>query len=186
MIVLPNEPELVARAATEPDAFASIYHHYLPRLYKYMRYRIGDRNEAEELTSEVFVRVLTKINSYRPERGPFSGWLFTIAHNIVVDYLRARNRRNYVSLEVSGQRASDGEKPEEMAIHNETREKLLSALSGLTDRERNLIAFKFSAGLTNHTIAEISGLSESNVAVILYRAMRRLRSELDGEVKNYE
>lgn len=100
---LPNEPELVARAATEKDALAAVYDHYLPRLYKYMRYRVGDINEAEELTSQVFERVLTKIGSYRPERGSFAGWLFAIAHNTVVDYLRAQKRRSRVPLEVLGE-----------------------------------------------------------------------------------
>lgn len=178
--MLPDEPELVARAATDPAAFASVYDHYLPRLYKYMRYRVGDINEAEDLTSQVFERVLTKIGSYRPERGPFAGWLFAIAHNTVVDYLRDQKRRNRVPLEVLGETACAGPGPEETVIYNESREKLLTALSRLSDRERNLIALKFSAGLTNQAIAEISGLTQSNVAVILYRSVRRLRAELDA------
>jgi len=179
--ILTDEPGLVARAATDPAAFASIYDHYLPRVYKYMRYRVGDINEAEDLTSQVFERVLTKIGSYRPERGPFAGWLFAIAHNIVVDHLRAKKRHGLVPLEVPGVTACSGMGPEETVIYNESREKLLAALSRLTGRERDLIALKFSGGLPNRTIAGISGLTESNVAVILYRAVRRLRAELDAE-----
>jgi len=179
--MLPDEPELVARAATEPAAFASLYDYYLPRLYKYMRYRVGDMDAAEELTGQVFERVLAKIGSYRPERGPFTAWLFAVAHNTVADYLRTQKRRRLISLEVIGETACTAAGPEETAIRNETREKLLAALSRLTDRERNLIALKFSAGLTNRTIAELSGLTQSNVAVILYRAVRRLRAELRGE-----
>ena len=187
MAKLPDEAELVTRAKSEPDAFATVYHYYLPRLYKYMRYRVGDRSDAEELTSQVFERVLTQIDSYCPERGPFAGWLFAIAHNTVVDYQRIQKRHTQVSLEALGQRACNGAGPENMVIYNESRKKLLAALSGLTDRERNLIALKFSAELTNRTIARISGLGESNVAVILYRTVRRLRAELDDcEVKCYE
>ena len=96
---LTNELELVARSTTEPSAFAAVYDHYLPRLYKYMRYRVSDINEAEELTSLTFERVLTKISSYRPERGTFANWLFAIANNTFVDYLRAKKRRTHVSLE---------------------------------------------------------------------------------------
>ena len=182
--MLSNEAELVARAATEPAAFASVYEHYFQRVYKYMRYRVGDMTEAEELTSRVFERVLTKIGNYCPERGTFAGWLFAIAHNTVVDYLRAQKRHRLVPLEVLGETACSGTGPEETVIHNQSREQLLTALSSLTDRERNLIALKFSARLTNHAIAEISGLTESNVAVILYRALRRLRAELDGSRKH--
>lgn len=179
--VLPDEAELVARAATELDAFASVYDYYWPRLYKYMRYRVGDAHEAEELTSQVFERVLVKIDSYRPERGAFGGWLFAIAHNTVVDYRRRLNRHRRVSLEMLGEMACTGGGPEETVIIDENRERLLVALAGLVDAERNLIALKFSAGLSNRVIAEICGLTPSNVAVILYRAVRRLRVKLEAE-----
>jgi len=184
--ILPGEAELVARAATDQDAFAALYDFFLPRIYKYMRYRVGDINEAEELTSQVFERVLGRIGSYRPERGPFAAWLFAIAHNTVVDYQRAQKRRSRVPLELIRETiwetACTAAGPEETVIRNERREKILSALSRLSDRERNLIALKFSAGLTNRVIAEMSGLTRSNVAVILYRAVRRLRAELDLEM----
>ncbi|BAF60469.1 hypothetical protein PTH_2288 [Pelotomaculum thermopropionicum SI] len=86
-----------------------------------------------------------------------------------------------IPLEVLGETACSLTGPEETAIYNESREQLLTALSRLNDRERNLVALKFSAGLTNRAIAGIAGLTESNVAVILYRAVRRLRAELDAE-----
>ncbi|BAF60450.1 DNA-directed RNA polymerase specialized sigma subunit, sigma24 homolog [Pelotomaculum thermopropionicum SI] len=179
--VLADKAELAVRAATEPVAFASIYDHYVSRVYKYMRYRVGDPTEAEDLTSQVFERVLAKIGGYCPERGPFAGWLFAIAHNTVVDYLRSQKRHRLVPLEVMAEAACSGTGPEEVVINIETREKLLAALSRLTDRERNLVALKFSAGLTNRAIAGITGLTESNVAVILFRAMRRLRAELEAK-----
>ncbi|MCL6611581.1 MAG: sigma-70 family RNA polymerase sigma factor [Peptococcaceae bacterium] len=179
--LLTDEAELAARAAIDPAAFASIYDHYLPRVYKYMRYRVVDVNEAEDLTSLVFERALAKIGSYRPDRGTFAGWIFAVAHNTVVDYLRSQKRHRPVPLGVMVEAACSGTGPEEAAIYNESREKLLSALSRLNDRERNLVALKFSAGLTNRAIAGITGLSESNVAVILYRAVRRLRAEMEAE-----
>jgi len=178
--MLPDEAELVARAAIEPDAFASVYDHYFPRVYKYMLYRVGNVDVAEELTSQVFERVLTKIGSYRPERGTFAGWLFAIAHNTVVDHMRAKKRHGLFPLEVLGVTANPGMGPEETVICKERREKILAAMSSLTDRERNLIALKFLAGMSNRAIAEIAGLTENNVAVILYRAVRRLRAELDA------
>jgi len=179
--MLSDELELVARAAKDPAAFAAVYNYYLPRVHKYMRYRVGDINEAEELVSQVFERILTGIGSYRPGRGAFAAWLFAIAHNTVVDYLRAQRRRNRVVFGIPPETACAAAGPEETVIYNEIRERLLRALSRLTDRERNLIALKFSAGLSNRTIAEIAGLTQSNVAVILYRAVRRLRAELDAE-----
>jgi len=176
--VLPNELALVARATAEPAAFAAIYDHYFPRVYNYVRYRVGDAETADDLTAQVFERALVNIGRYRPERGPFAAWLFAIARNAVSDCLRAQRRRRWLSLEVLHDRASAEPQPEEVAIRNETHAELLAAVARLSDRERDLIALKFAAGLTNRRIAKLTGLSESNVGVILYRAMRRLRAEL--------
>lgn len=175
--VLANELALVACATAEPAAFAAIYDHYFPRVYNYV-HRIGDAGVADDLTAQVFERALVNIGRYRPERAPFAAWLFAIARNAVSDYLRAQRWRRWLSLEVLRDRASRDPQPEEVAIHNETHAELLAAVARLSGRERDLLAFKFGAGLTNRHIAEITGLSESNVGVILYRAVRRLRAEL--------
>jgi RNA polymerase sigma-70 factor (ECF subfamily) len=176
--VLSNELALVARAMAEPAAFAVIYDHYFPRVYNYVRYRVRDAETADDVTAQVFERALVRIGSYRPERAPFATWLFAIARNAVNDYLRAKRRRRWLSLEMLRDRASAEPQPEEVAVHSETRAELLAAVARLSDRERDLIALKFAAGLTNRRIAELTGLSESNVGVILYRAVRQLRTEL--------
>jgi RNA polymerase sigma-70 factor (ECF subfamily) len=184
--VLPNELALVARATAEPAAFAAIYDHYFPRVYNYVRYRVGDVEAADDLTAQVFERTLVNIGRYRPERAPFAAWLFAIARNAVSDYLRAQRRRRWFSLEMLRDRSSAEPQPEEVAIGNETRAELLAAVARLSDRERDLIALKFAAGLTNRRIAELTGLSYSNVGVILYRAVRRLRAELNVKEGDHE
>jgi RNA polymerase sigma-70 factor (ECF subfamily) len=178
--VLPNELALVARAIAEPAAFVTIYDHYFPRVYNYVRYRVRDAATADDVTAQVFERALVSISSYRPERGPFAPWLFAIARNAANDHLRAQKRRRWLSLEVLRGQTSAEPQPEEIAVHNETRAELLAAVARLSDRERDLIALKFAAGLTNRRIAELTGLSESNVGVILYRAVQRLRAELSA------
>lgn len=179
--VLPNELALVTRATIEPAAFAAIYDHYFPRVYNYVRYRVRDAETADDVTAQVFERALVNIDSYRPERAQFAAWLFAIARNGVNDHLRAQKRRRWLSLEALCDRASAEPRPEEVAIHNETRAELLAAVARLSDRERDLIALKFAARLTNRRIADLTGLGESNVGVILYRAVRRLRAELTGK-----
>jgi RNA polymerase sigma-70 factor (ECF subfamily) len=175
---LPNEQAWVARAVAEPAAFAVVYDHYFPRVYNYVRYRVGDAGIADDITAQVFERILVNMADYRPERGPFAAWLFAIARNAVNDYLRARSRHPWLTLDGLRPQARDDPKPEEQAIRDETRAELLIAVSHLNDHERELIALKFVAGLTNRHIAELTGLKESNVGVILYRAVRRLRAEL--------
>lgn len=184
--VLPNELALVARARVEPAAFAAVYDHYFPRVYNYVRYRVSDAATADELAALVFERVLAKIGLYRSERAPFAAWLFAIARNAVNDHLRARKRQRWLSLEVLGERLSAGPKPEEIVVRKEAHAELLAAVARLSDRQRHLVALKFAAGLTNRRIAALTGLSESNVGVILYRTMRKLRAELSAEENDHE
>ncbi|MDY6876213.1 MAG: sigma-70 family RNA polymerase sigma factor [Chloroflexota bacterium] len=179
--VLPNELALVARATAEPAAFAAIYDHYFPRVYNYVRYRVQDAEAADDVTAQVFERALVNIGRFSPERAPFAAWLFAIARNAANDYLRAQRRRRWLSLQVLRDWASAEPQPEEVVIRDETRAELLASLARLSDRERDLIALKFAAGLTNRHIAELTGLGASNVGVILYRAVRRLRAELSAK-----
>ncbi|MCG9966580.1 sigma-70 family RNA polymerase sigma factor [Pelotomaculum terephthalicicum JT] len=180
-VALPNEQDLVDRSVHDPAAFADVYDYYLPRIYKYIRYRIGDPHEAEDLTSKVFELVVAKIGSYQKDKAPFSRWIFAIAHNKLTDYIRAQKRNRLVSIELMDQIACAGDSPVDTLIRREKLDKLLKAMTKLGGRERDLISLKFAAGLTNGTISEITGLTKSNVAVIIYRAVKRLRSELSAE-----
>jgi len=183
--VLPNELALVARAAIEPAAFAAVYDYYFPRVYNYVRYRVTDPGVADDVTAQVFERVLAKIGRYDPQRAPFSAWLFAIARNAVNDHLRFRRRSRWMPVEALRGRRSPDPKPEDVVVSREEHAELLAAVARLGDRQRNLIALKFAAGLTNRRIAELTGLSESNVGVILYRAVRRLRTELKSEERDH-
>lgn len=173
-----DEPDLNHRAAHDPAVFVEIFDHFLPRIYKYIRYRIGNPDEAEDLTSRVFEQALANIGRYNPKRGPFSRWIFTIARNTLTDYLRRRGRYMAVSFDLLGELACAGGGPADELIEKETREELLAAMSRLSDRERDIIGLKFAAGLTNNAISEMTGLTASNVAVIIFRAVKRLRSDL--------
>ncbi|OGO05215.1 MAG: hypothetical protein A2Y73_03910 [Chloroflexi bacterium RBG_13_56_8] len=184
--VLPNEPALVAQAAEEPAAFAALYDHYFGRVYNYVRYRVQGAQATDDIVAQVFERALGRITSYQPERAPFSVWLFAIARNAIADHHRRKVRRPTISVESLDQQPSPRPHPEEIAIHNETCTVLFAALAQLRERERDIIALKFAAGLTNRRIAEITNLSPTNVGVILYRAMRRLREELAGQEIDHE
>jgi RNA polymerase sigma-70 factor (ECF subfamily) len=176
--ILPDEPALIAQAKAEPAAFAAIYDHYFSRVYNYVRYRVNDAGATDDLTAQIFERALTNIGRYQTERAPFAAWLFAIARNAVGDHLRA-SRRRWLSLDALRDRPDPKPQPEQVAVENESHTALLAAITCLSDRERDLIALKFAAGLTNRHIAELSGLSESNVGVSLFRAMRKLRAELE-------
>ncbi len=182
---LPQEQALVARAQAEPKAFAAVYDHYYPRVYTYVRYRVGEASTAEDLAAQIFERILTRIGDYRPERAPFAAWLFNVARNVVNDHLRSVRRHPILPLETQDQLISLEPSPEEAAVHVQTNAELLAALALLSERERDIIALKFASGLTNRRIAEIMRLGEKNVSVILYRAMQRLRERLRPEGKSH-
>ncbi|HLE14749.1 MAG TPA: sigma-70 family RNA polymerase sigma factor [Anaerolineales bacterium] len=175
-----DEAALAVRAARERIAFVMLYDRYFPRVYNYLRARTGDPHLADDLTAQTFEHVLRNIAAYRPEKAPFSSWLFAIARNALNDHLRVVRRRQLLSLEALRYQPADRPDMEEHFIQNESRQALARALEQLGERERDLVALKFIVGLNNRQIASLSGLSESNVGVILYRAMHRLRALLHG------
>lgn len=163
---------------TTHTAFICLYDSYFTRVYNYLRYRCGDADTADDLTALVFEKALTNFHRYKPDRAPFSAWLFAIARNIVNSHLRQLRRNRMTNLEtIHDQLAEDG-LPEVDLISTENTEELLHALDALEERERDLLSLKFGARLTNRRIAEISQLSETNVAVIIYRALKKLRKQL--------
>jgi RNA polymerase sigma-70 factor (ECF subfamily) len=176
---LKNEPALISREKADPAEFEAIYEFYFARVYNYARYRVLDGSTADDLTSDIFETVLARLHTYDPERGPFAPWLFGIARNKVNYFLRREKIRKWLSLEQLQHLAGKGPAPVEIAIKNESYRQLLEAVSVLDGRERELIALKFTAGLTNRTISEMTGLKENHVAVILHRAVKRIRAQLE-------
>jgi RNA polymerase sigma-70 factor (ECF subfamily) len=175
--------QLAAKAAAglDADAFIRLYDEYFPRVYNYACYRCSDAATAEDLTALAFERALARLEDYDPQRGPFGAWLFAIARNLVNNHLRQEGRRELLPLDHYAEHPDRSETPEERLIQGETQTELLAALQYLTERERDVLSLKFAAGFTNRRIAEITGLSENNVGVIVYRALHRLRLALSAK-----
>lgn len=156
--------------------FTEFYNEYFPRIYNYVCYRVSNYNDADDLTSMIFYKLFEKRGLYRPDKAPLFAWVFGIARNAVTDYYRRRGQNTYSPLETAEDLAAPGSGPEDIAEVNETKRQLYRALTSLKDRERDLIALKFWSGLNNREIAKVTGLSESNIGVILFRAMQHLRN----------
>lgn len=179
--MLSHEKARAHQAPANPDAFARLYTQYLPRVYNYMRYRLDDAQTADDLTGQVFYRALATADQYDPQRGPFIAWLFGIAHHVVNDHFRRQKRWQWLPLDSLRQRFSLDPQPEEAVILSELHTAVLQAVARLNDRERDIIALKFAAGLNNRQIAEMTGLSATNVGVLLYRTMQQLRTTLQTQ-----
>lgn len=171
-----QEERTTVSAETEFDA---IFETYYDRIFKYIRFRVDCEYTAEDLTSQVFEKVLTHYDTFRTNRSPFEAWLIAIARNTVNDYYRRRNRRKLFSLELFKESASREQGPEDRTLVREAETELNRALQTLKPQERHMVALKFGAGLKNVQIAEFTGLSESHVGVMLFRAMKKLKLELE-------
>ncbi len=158
--------------------FCDLYDRYLPRVYNYIRYRCDDDTTAEDLTAQVFERLLGSLDEVSHRPVPVEGWVFTVARNLVTSHYRRERLRGWLPWEAFLRRPARDPLPEEQALGSESRGQLSAALQQLSDRERDLLGLKFSASLNNREIANLTGLSENNVGVILHRALRRLRQAL--------
>ncbi len=158
--------------AREAD-WDALYAEQLPRVYNFFRYRVGPGPVAEDLTSATFEKAWQARHRYRSDLAAFSTWLVTIARNVATDHFRSR--RHHVPLDEARDIAG-GATPEELAEHRSNVERLGRLLGGLPERERELIALKYGAGMTNRSIAKLTGLGESNVGTILHRTIEALRA----------
>ena len=156
----------------------ALYADTMPRVYNFFRYRVGDGPVAEDLTATTFERAWRARTRYRREKAAFSTWLFTIARNIAADHFR--RQRPTVPLDAISVQ-TDGPSVEEKVQHWDELERLGALLARLPARERELVSLKYGAGLTNRSVARLTGLSESNVGTILHRVVRRLRARWEKE-----
>lgn len=162
------------------EIFAELYEQYLPRVFRYISYRIGDVHLAEDLTSDVFEKALTGFSSYRSDKASFSTWLLSIARHTLIDHYRVSGKRQTIPLEEPANMSSENTSPEEEAVRREELQKLQICLAVLRQQEQEIISLKFGAELTNRQIAKMLELSESNVGTTLYRAVRKLRDSFRG------
>lgn len=162
-------------------SFEELYDKYFTRIYNYLRCRLIERGAADDLVSAVFEKVLDKHASFDPERFGLEPWLFAIARNTLNDYFRRRKVRGWFTIADREEDIASAGTVEGEAQKNEANALLLAALARLSEVERELIAMKFTLEMTNRDIAGETGLGESNVAVILFRAMKKLREILGPE-----
>ncbi|OMD31456.1 sigma-70 family RNA polymerase sigma factor [Paenibacillus odorifer] len=158
--------------------FTTIFETYYKRIFNYIAYRVSSLYTAEDLTSLVFEKTLAKLSTYSQEKAPLEVWLFAIARNVVNDHYRSFKRKSFFSLDAVKELVSSRKDPESLILQGERSGKLNEALNTLSSKERNIVALKFGANLRNREIAQVTGISESNIGVILYRTMKKLKTEI--------
>lgn len=172
-----GDAELVALAKADPRAFALLYARYVDPVHRYCYRRLGNREAAEDATSQVFMKALAAFPRFHDTS--FRAWLFTIAHNVVTDRYRAAQTDQ--PLELASDLSDPAPSPEEQALAAEHRRDLRVLLSQLPEHQRQVVELRL-AGLSGAEIAGVMGRSPANVNVTQSRAMARLRGLLGSQL----
>lgn len=180
-----HENEIMSKESMV-DEFTKIYELYYKRIYKYICYRINDQYMAEDLCSQVFERIIAKYSSFSGNSITFESWIFTIAKNTLNDYYRKNNKIFHFPLDYIMDKFSPKSSPDEQILTEENNSYLLQALTHLNERDRSVVSLKYGAELKNTEIAQLMGLSESNVSVILCRSLKKLEKFLTNGGFKYE
>ena len=159
------------------DSFDSIYDKHHKNVYNYIAYRINNQYDAEELANDVFVKAIRCQKSYNPDFA-MEAWLIGIAKNCVTDYLRKIMRRQFVSIDSILGFISSNKQPEEVVVLNEEIRGLITAMTKLRDKERQILSMKFATDLKHKEIGEVMGISESHVKVTAHRALNKLKKHM--------
>ncbi len=164
---------------SDAQQFTRLYEAHLRQVLTYMSYRCDDEATAEDLTAQVFERVLKNLSTYQAVDSPFEAWLFAIARNVFTDHYRKQRLRQWLPWEKLQHKPHPQTATETLLEQRENKQSLLAALHTLKPRDRDLLALRFGAEFTNRKIAAQTGLSEQNVAVIIYRALKKLKRFLE-------
>ena len=177
-----DDATLVAQAKQgERAAFEQIYDQHRQPIFNYIYFRVGDSDLAEDLTSDVFVRMVDKIGKYTQNGRPLAAWLYTIARNLVIDHHRRDNQLTWVPLEERLIEARDYN-PDNETDRNLLQECLMKALQHLTDEQRQVILLKFVERRSNADVGTILGKTEGSIKSLQHRALAALRRALDKEL----
>ena len=174
LTLMGGNPEI---AGTIAERFTSLYKEFLPKIFKYITYKVTDTQTAEDLTSQVFEKALSKFKSHDAAKGAYSTWIFTIARNTVIDYYRASSKERELQQDKDGLlRQNDTVSPDDLIIRAEQFRTLKSLIAKLSPSEQEIISLKFGARMNNRQIAQATGLTESNVGTTIWRTVNKLRS----------
>jgi RNA polymerase sigma-70 factor (ECF subfamily) len=168
----PERPTTDTRRSHEAE-LAGLYTEYYDKISHYASVHIGNRTDAEDIAGDVFLKALESLGSYKKRGIPMQAWLFRIAHNLVVDYLRKMSKRKTVDIDSVTVRSN--ESPEAIAEVNIEVERVKKAMEQLTREQREVLSLRFFGELTSKETAAIMGKSDGAVREMQRAATSKLR-----------
>ena len=179
---LTNERELVLQAqAGNSEAFGQLYDAYMERIYRFVYFRVEDQQTAEDITSQVFLKAWSNLDRFQFSRTPYLAWLYTIAHNAVIDHYRTRK----VTTALDDVQLSQPDHSE--AVENDIdltveMRSVKSALQTLTDDQQRVLTLKFIEGMSNNEIARHLGKREGAIRALQMRGLQALAKQLEEKM----
>ena len=175
-----NIRALVERAQKgDRGALEELYLIHFDRIYSYLHMSVGNRHDAEDLTTQTFLKMLESIGKFKFQAAPFSAWLFRIAHNLAMDHFRAA-RRWQPEEEVPEPPGQEELSAEDEAMHSIGRASMLELIDDLSPEQRQVLTLKFVFNFGNSEVATILGKTEGAVKSLQHRALVSLQKQIDS------
>jgi RNA polymerase sigma-70 factor (ECF subfamily) len=178
---LAEDEELALGARSSATAFATLYGRHRESVFRYLRARCSDDDDALDLTAVTFERALVAIKKYRPLGSGFAAWLLRIARNAAIDHSRhQRARPAFAGLESAERQPADDD-PEAAAVASDEHRRLRELVRALPERQRDALALRYSVGLTARQIGVVIGKSEEATQKLITRALSDLKEAYGHE-----
>ncbi len=170
--------QLVERAQSgDRDALEELYLLHFDRIYSYLHIAVGNRHDAEDLTTQTFLRMLESIARYRPGKAPFSAWLFRIAHNLAMDHFRATKRLQPTEEVPEDENVAESS-AEEQALEEIGRGSMLQLIGSLSPDQQQVLTLKFVFNFSNAEAATVLGKTEGAIKSLQHRALAQLGKQV--------
>ena len=161
----------------ERSALEELYLIHFDRIYSYLHMTVGNRHDAEDLTTQTFMRMLESIGKFRFQSAPFSAWLFRIAHNLSMDHFRA-NKRWQPEEEVPEPEPPEESAAEEEALESIGRRSMLELIENLSPEQQQVLTLKFVFNFPNAEVATILGKTDGAIKSLQHRALVSLQKQI--------
>lgn len=172
--------ELVKLAKSgDAESFGEIYNLLIDRVYRFVYFRVRTKEDAEDLSEQIFLKAYEGLNGYQEKGFPFEAWIFRIARNLVIDYYRTR--RQIMDINDVGEVKDNGKSPEDCAENSLTKEALLNGIALLPASYQEIIILKFIEERENDEISQILHQPVGHIRVLQNRALKALRRIIDGK-----
>ena len=159
------------------EALEALYLLHFDRIYSYLHMSVGNRHDAEDLTTQTFLKMLEAIGRFRWRSAPFSAWLFRIAHNLAMDHFRA-NRRWQPEEDVPEPEGESEPSAEAAALQSIGRQSMLELIDGLSAEQQQVLTLKFVFNLPNADVATILDKTEGAIKSLQHRALVSLQKQI--------